>query len=343
MHQLLNTLYVSTPGAYLRLDHDTVKVLIERETKLQVPLIHISGIVCFGNVSVSPALIRRCGEDGRSLMMHDSRGRFAARIVGPTSGNVLLRRAQHQALSDPAWVARIARNCVAGKIQNSRQILQRASRETTSSEHRQKLVQAADQLARTLKRLEGRTRVDHIRGDEGIAARAYFDVFDLMIRVNDNRFTFSGRVRRPPIGRINALLSFLYALLLNDCVAALDSVGLDPQVGYLHALRPGKPSLALDLMEEFRAIVADRLVLNLVNRRQIAADDFDERPGGVMRLQDDARKAVIAAYQKRKQDEVRHYLLDRAIPLGLVPHIQAQLLARHLRGDLQEYPPHVTR
>lgn len=343
MYQLLNTLYVTTPGAYLRLDHDTVKVQVEHETLLQTPLLHLGGIVCIGRVNMSPALIQRCAQDGRAIVFHDSRGRFAARVVGPTGGNVLLRRAQHEALSNPEQTAAIGRNIVAGKLQNSRQLLLRGAREARDEPDRMALREAADRLADVLRRLEDRDDPQQIRGLEGEAARAYFQVFGRLIRADRKQFGFSGRVRRPPIGRVNALLSFLYALLLNDCIAAAEAVGLDPQVGFLHTLRPGKPALALDLMEELRSVLADRLALTLINRRQIAAGDFEERPGGAMHLTDDSRRRVISAYQRRKQEELSHPLLGRQLPLGLVPHIQARLLARHLRGDLEAYPPFLTR
>ncbi len=343
MYQLLNTLYVTTPGAHLRLDHDTVKVQVERETVLQTPLLHLGGIVCMGRVNMTSALLQRCAQDGRAVVFHDGRGRFAARVVGPTGGNVLLRRAQHEALSDARWSAAIGRNIVAGKLQNSRQLLLRSAREAGDETDQQALRAAADRLANVLQRLAPSDDPQQIRGLEGEAARAYFQVFGRMVRADRERFGFSGRVRRPPVGRVNALLSFFYALLLNDCVAAAEAVGLDPQVGFLHTLRPGRPALALDLMEELRSVVADRLALTLINRRQVTAGDFDEQPGGAMRLTDDARKRVIVAYQKRKQDEVSHPLLDRRAPLGLIPHIQARLLARHLRGDLDSYPPYLTR
>lgn len=343
MYQLLNTLYVTTPGAYLRLDHDTIKIEVERETVMQVPLIHLGGIVCVGRVNMSVPLMRRCAEDGRAVIFHDSRGRFAARVVGPTGGNVLLRRAQHEALSDPERVGLISRSIVAGKIQNSRQVLQRAAREASGDDDGDALRGAAAHLADVLRRLEYSNDPQQIRGLEGEAARAYFQVFGRMVRADRGSFSFTGRIRRPPVGRVNSLLSFFYALLLNDCVAAAESVGLDPQVGYLHTLRPGRPALALDLMEELRSVIADRLALTLINRRQIAAGDFDEQPGGAMRLTDDARKAVIVAYQKRKQDELNHPMLDRQMPIGLIPHVQARLLARHLRGDLEHYPPFLAR
>jgi len=343
MHQVLNILYVMTPGAYLRLDHDTVKVEVEREVRLQAPLLHLGGITCFGNVMLSPAIMHRCAEDGRALVLLDGNGRFKARLVGKTSGNVLLRRAQHIASSDPASSAAIARHIVAGKLQNSRQVLLRAGREATRAEDVAALSAAAGRVADALRRLALVRNLDQVRGHEGEAARAYFAAFDQMIRNDREEFRFSGRVRRPPIGRTNALLSFLYALLLNDCVAAAESVGLDPQVGFLHTLRPGRPALALDLMEESRAYIADRLVLTLINRQQLRPNDFDILPGGAARLTDSARRKVVVAWQERKQDEVRHPVLDRKVPLALVPHIQAQLLARHLRGDLDAYPPFLAK
>ena len=343
MLHTLNTLYLTTQGAYVYLDHDTVKVKVEDETQLQVPLLHLGAIVCFGHVTVSAPLMQRCGMDGRAVIFHNYRGRFQARVTGPTGGNVLLRRAQHEALSNSAQTIQIAKACVAGKMQNSRQVLLRAGREAANTEDTAALGAAAQRIAFSLHRLRDCTTLDAVRGNEGDAARAYFQVFGRMVRSDREAFPFSGRVRRPPIGRTNALLSFLYAMLLNDCVSALDSVGLDPQVGYLHALRPGKPALALDLMEELRAFVADRLVLSLINRRQIGGSDFDDLPGGAARLTDKGRREVIVAYQRRKQDEVQHPVLDRKVQLGLVPHLQARLLARYLRGDLGNYPPFLTR
>jgi CRISP-associated protein Cas1 len=343
MHQLLNTLFVMTQGAYLRLDHETLKVEIEGTMQLQVPLHHLGGVVCFGNILVSPALIHRCGEDGRSLVFLGSTGRFRARVEGPVSGNVLLRRAQHLAHTDPAKVALIARNIVAGKVRNTRQIVLRGARETDSSEDVASLELCASSLRRCLASLEISTNLDQIRGLEGDAARTYFGMLDRMVREDREAFRLNGRSRRPPLDRMNALLSFLYALLLSDCVAAAEGVGLDPQIGFLHALRPGRPALALDLMEELRAVLADRLALTLINRRQVAPKHFEPRPGGAVYLSEDGRKEVVTAYQKRKQDEVQHPVLEQKVPFGLVPHIQARLLARHLRGDLEQYLPFLYR
>lgn len=339
MHQLLNTLYVTTEGAYLHLDHETIKVEVERATKFQVPLHHLGGIVCFGNVLVSPFLLHRCAEDGRAVVFLDHHGRFKARVEGPVSGNVLLRQAQHLALTNPAKVAAIARNVVAGKIQNARQVVLRSAREADEPTDVSQLEQCGILLRDALVDLERSTGLEQVRGIEGTAARNYFDVFDRMVRVDREVFRMNGRSRRPPLDRTNALLSFLYTLVLGDCVAALEGVGLDPQVGFLHALRPGRPALALDLIEEFRAVLADRLALTLINRRQLSPGDFEERAGGAVYLNETGRKTVVVAYQKRKQDEIQHPVVEQKMPFGLAPHVQARLLARHLRGDLDQYLP----
>jgi len=339
VHELLNVLYVLIQGAVLHLEHDTVRVEIEHETRLRAPLMRLSGIVVFGQVTVTPFLIQRCAEDGRSLVWLDRNGRFKARVEGPTRGNVLLRRAQHLALSDSERTWRIARQIVAAKIQNSRQSLLRSARDAGKAAERAPLDEAAERLATILRRLRDCSDLDGIRGNEGEAARTYFGVFGSMVRGDKSSFTPDGRTRRPPRDRANAILSFLYALVSAECSAALEGAGLDPQVGYLHSLRPGRPALALDMMEEFRPVLADRLALTLINRRQLAAADFEATPGGAVRLTDDGRRAVITAYQKRKEEEIQHRALKQKLPLGLAPHVQARLLARHLRGDLKDYPP----
>lgn len=343
LRQLLNTLYVQTQGAYVRLDHETLKLEVERELKLQAPLHHIGGMVLFGNVMVSPFLLQRFAEDGRSVVWMSRSGRFVGRLAGPTSGNVLLRRAQYEAHADPVRAAGIARSIVAGKVRNSRTMVQRSAREATLAEDRTALEGTARELAAVLKGVGRAVSVDEVRGLEGQAGRVYFETLAGMVRSDKGEYTFNGRNRRPPRDRMNALLSFVYSLVLSDCVAACEGVGLDPQFGYLHALRPGRPSLALDLQEELRPILADRLVLSLVNRRQVRPKDFEERPGGAVHLDDSGRKTVLVAYQKRKQEEVGHPVLDQQVPLGLVPHVQARLLARHLRGDVDLYPPFTPR
>jgi len=316
---------------------------VKSETPLRMPLLHLGSIVCFGDILISPALIHRCAEDGRTIVLLDRNGHFKARIEGPTSGNVLLRQAQHIANSDQERSLSIARNIAAGKVQNCRQVLLRAGRESDNSKEQKLLEAAITTHANALRRLEQHTFIDAVRGSEGDAARSYFEVFGTMVREDREAFTPNGRTRRPPLDRMNALLSFLYTLLRNDCVGAIEGVGLDPQVGYLHTLRPGRPALALDLMEELRPILADRLVLSMVNRRQIQRNDFVEREGGAIYLTDKARKDVIMAYQNRKQDEVQHKVIGKKIALGLIPHIQARLLARHLRGDLPDYLPFLYR
>ncbi|NJL88478.1 MAG: type I-C CRISPR-associated endonuclease Cas1 [Coleofasciculaceae cyanobacterium SM2_1_6] len=343
MKVLLNTLYIQTQGSYIHLDHETLKVEVEKQLVLQIPLHHLGGIVVFGNVLCSPFLIHRCAEDGRDLVWLSHRGQFQARLFAPTTGNVLLRRSQHTALDNPETTLLIARNFVAGKLQNSRSVLRRSAREANSESDRQALTTAAKIQAEAIKTTETIPDLDKLRGTEGFAAKAYFGAFTSMIRTERDTFAFTERSRRPPRDPINALLSFIYSLLVNECVAACEGVGLDPQIGFLHALRPGRPALALDLMEELRAPLADRFVLTLINRKQIKPDDFIERPGGAIYLTDSARKTVLTAYQKRKQEEITHPITATKTPLGLIPHIQARLLARHLRGDLPSYQPFIQR
>lgn len=340
---LLNTLYVTTEHSYLRLDHETVRIDVEGVNRFSIPLHHLGAVVCFGNVLISPALMARCAEDGRTMVLLGRDGRFKARLEGPVSGNVMLRRAQHEALANPVTTVGIARSIVAGKIRNTRTVVLRAAREAENEEDEQSLRNTAKTLSNAGSRLASAGDLDEIRGMEGESARCYFGSFQCMVRQNREHFKMDGRNRRPPRDPINALISFLYTLLLNDCAGALEGVGLDPQVGYLHCLRPGRPSLALDLIEEFRAVLADRLALTLINRRQVTAGDFVIRPGGAVFLGDDGRKEVLVAYQKRKQEEIVHPLLDRKVPFGLVPHVQARLLARYLRNDVETYVPFIYR
>lgn len=343
MRQLLNTLYITKPRAYLHLDHDTVRVEVERVKLLQAPLLQLGSIVCFGDVMLSPALMHRCAEDGRSIVLLDTNGRFKARIEGPMSGNVLLRRAQHLALSDAPRRLEIARSMVAGKIRNGRTVLLRAARDAREIDDQDILSRAAIQHRDILERVADRDDLDMMRGDEGDAARIYFGAFSCMVREARLTFGIAERSRRPPRDPMNATLSFLYTLIRSDCTAALEGVGLDPQVGFLHTLRPGRPALALDLMEEFRPILADRLALTLVNRKELRAGDFETFDGGAVYLNDSGRRTVILAYQKRKEDEVDHRVLGGKAPIGLLPHLQARLLARHLRNDLPHYVPFLGR
>ncbi|MBS3936419.1 MAG: type I-C CRISPR-associated endonuclease Cas1 [Sulfuritalea sp.] len=346
--QLLNTLYVTTPEAYLHLDNDTLRIEVERETRLRVPLHHLSAVVCFGHVMVSPILMHRLADEGKSLVLLDGNGRFKARLEGPVSGNVLLRQAQHcRLLDDPAsadFCVTAAKSCIAGKLKNCRQVLLRGARESGREGDSAELSATADEFARALARLEHAPDLDAVRGIEGDAAKRYFAVFGLLLRPEARAdFTPNGRTRRPPLDRMNALLSFFYSMLMNDCRSAVESVGLDPQIGLLHAVRPGRAALALDLMEEFRPLLADRLALTLVNRRQIDAADFLERPGGAVTLKDEARKRAVVAYQERKQETLTHPLLETPLALGLAPFVQARLLARAVRGDAEVYLPFTPR
>lgn len=339
--ELLNTLYVQTDGAFLRLDHDALRVEADGVKLLQVPLHHLGGIFVFGNIALSTPLLIRCAEEGRAVVYFDRAGRFRARLDGPTSGNVLLRQAQYEAHRDSARTRDIARAVVAGKIRNLRQVVLRGARDTRREENAEQLGRCAAAQADLLLSLPEQAHTDAIRGIEGQASALYFETFGCLLSVPPAEFAFTTRTRRPPRDRVNAVLSFLYALLSADCTAACEGVGLDPQFGFLHALRPGRPSLALDLMEEFRPLLADRVALTLINRRQIRVADFEAREGAgeSVSLTESGRRTVIAAYQERKQEEVVHPFLKDKAPLGLLPHLQARLLARHLRGDLPAYLP----
>ena len=341
--QLLNTLYVTTTETYLRLDNDTLRVEVERETRLRVPLHHLTAVVCFGHVSMSAPLMHRLAEDGIALVLLDDNGRFKARLEGAVSGNVLLRQAQFKLAGDSAFALDVARAFVAGKIKNTRQVLQRGAREAKSEEDAKSLGRLADDLAASLRALPLAANLDVLRGIEGEAARQYFGGLNLLVRQDlRSAFQMDGRTRRPPRDAMNAILSFLYAMWMNDCRSALEAAGLDPQVGFLHALRPGRAALALDLMEEFRPW-ADRLALTLINRGQLTKDDFAAREGGGHALLPDARKAVVVAYQERKRDEISHPILAQSVPLGLVPLVQARLMARALRDESSPYVPFVSR
>lgn len=331
--QLLNTLYVNTPDSYLRLDNDTLRVMVDEDTRLRVPLHHLQSVVCFGRVGVSVPLMHRLVEASIALVLLNDSGRFLARLEGATAGNVLLRRQQHLQSMDADFCLTLARACVAGKVRNARQVLMRSAREANLPEEADTLARGAKDLAATLRALPGATDLDALRGLEGEAARQYFDRQPLMLKADcRDTFAMQGRSRRPPRDRYNALISFLYAMWMNDCRSAIEAAGLDPQVGFLHAVRPGRAALALDLMEEFRPF-ADRLALTLVNRQQLVASDFDMREGGAVSLTADARKKVVVAYQERKREELTHPLLAQPVALGLIPLVQARLMARAIRGE----------
>ncbi|MGI9302821.1 MAG: type I-C CRISPR-associated endonuclease Cas1c [Gammaproteobacteria bacterium] len=342
MTVLLNTLYATTPESYLRLEGETLSVMIEKEKRLQVPLHHLGAIVCVGEVGMSPALMARCADDGRSIAWLDRAGRFKARVEGPVNGNVLLRQAQYRVADNAEITLELSRSFLAGKLRNSRNVLMRGARENSSDEEKKVLVSNARLIAGHVRKLPLARELDSLRGAEGDSARLYFRAFQYLIgaKVRDS-YSFDNRNRRPPRDRVNAVLSFLYAILLNDCRSALESVGLDPQLGFLHAVRPGRMALALDLMEEFRAILADRLALTLINRGQLQTRDFEEREGGSVLLNDSGRKTVVTAYQERKREQLKHPVLDQHVLVGLLPHLQSRLLASYLRGDVQVYVPYL--
>lgn len=343
MQTLLNTLYITTPHAYLHLDNQTVRIEVERETRLRVPLHHLSSVVCFGNVLVSPALMHRLAGENIGLVLLDDNGRFKARLEGPVSGNILLRRAHHAKAGEQAFCLPVARACIAGKLRNARQVLLRGGREAKNESDESILRRGADDLAASLRALPAAESLDAVRGVEGDAARKYFGCLNTLVRADAREvFSMDGRSRRPPRDRMNAMLSFFYSMLMNDCRGAVESVGLDPQLGFLHAVRPGRAALALDLMEELRPL-ADRLALTLINRGQVGEGDFTLHEGGAVTLSEAARKAVVVAYQERKREELSHPLLENPVALGLVPLIQARLLARTIRGDMDQYLPFVVR
>jgi CRISPR-associated protein Cas1 len=339
MKRHLNTLYVTTQGAYLAREGEAVVVRQKDLILLRVPIHTLGGIVCFGQIGFSPFLVGLCGERGVAVSFLSERGRFLARVEGPVSGNVLLRREQYRRADDPAAAAALARSVIAGKIANSRTVILRALRDRPESSDTARLQAATAQLAQHLAALKEGVPLDNLRGLEGTAARVYFEVFDALITQQKKDFFFRERSRRPPLDNVNALLSFLYTLLRHDVEAALETVGLDPAVGFLHRDRPGRASLALDLMEELRAFLADRLALSLVNLQQIRADGFRADESGGVVMDDETRKTVLVAYQRRKQEEIVHPFLGDKTTVGLLAHLQAALLARHLRGDLDGYPP----
>ena len=337
MRHLLNTLYVTTQGSYLAREGEAVVIKCDGEVRLRVPVHTLGGIICFGQVSCSPFLLGLCAERDVTVSFLTEHGKFLARVQGPVQGNVLLRRAQFRVADEEEGRSAIARAMVMAKVSNCRVVLLRAARERPAGTETAELDQAARRLARILARLESPCPLEELRGVEGEAGQAYFAVFDHLITVNKEEFSFQGRNRRPPLDKVNALLSFLYTLLAHDCASALETVGLDPAVGYLHADRPGRPGLALDLMEEFRPFLADRLVASLINRRQVNATGFSTSESGAVLMDDATRKEVLVAWQKRKQEKLQHPFLGEQIPLGLLPYVQALLMARHLRGDLDGY------
>lgn len=338
MRKLLNTLYIMTPGSYLCREGETALVKNGEETKLRVPIHTLGGIVCFGNVLCSPPLMYLCAEHGVAISFLSDQGRFLARVQGPVSGNVLLRREQYRRADDPRGSTAVARAMVIGKISNGRTVLLRGARENPDPAPAARLSSAAERMGFLLVRIKDESAPEIVRGREGEAANIYFSVFDDLITSQKEAFRFSGRNRRPPLDNVNAILSFLYTLLVHDVRSALEGVGLDPAVGFLHRDRPGRPSLALDIMEELRPLMGDRLALSLINRQQVKPRGMKKTESGAVVMDDETRKEVVVAYQKRKQEEIQHPFINEKIQIGLLPHVQSMLLARHLRGDLDGYP-----
>lgn len=340
MRRQLNTLYATTEGAWLRKDGANIVMEVERQERARLPVHMLESLVCIGRVAVSPQLLGFCSEQGISICYLSPQGRFLARVEGPVSGNVLLRREQYRRSDDASRCAAIVRNLLVGKIHNQRAVLARGWRD-----HGDRLtdVPAFQHALKRLKRIPQRLLLENdinvLRGLEGEAAQSYFGVFNQLVRIESPLLRFAGRNRRPPRDAFNAVLSFLYTLLTHDCRSALETVGLDPAVGYLHRDRPGRPSLALDLAEELRPLLGERLALSLINRKQLGERDFRQFDNGAVLLKDDARKTVLVAYQERKREQLHHAFLNEKVDIGLLPYLQAQLLARHLRGDLDAYPP----
>lgn len=343
MRKILNTLYVTSPEAHLGKDGENVVVRIDGKVKFRMPIHNLESIVTFGYTGASPALMHLCNERGVSLAFLSRYGKFLGRLASPVTGNVLLRKKQYSFSDDEDKTLAISKNFVIGKIANSRAILRRFLRDHTQNYVDEKLNGAIQSLNRQLHDVTSVENLQQLRGFEGEAARTYYSVFNHLIIRRSNDFEFHGRNRRPPKDNVNTLLSFLYTLLRLDCIAALETVGLDPQVGFLHRLRPGRASLALDLMEELRSYIADRLTLTLINNRQVHSKHFISKEGGGIIMTDEGRKTVIDAWQKRKQQMVTHPFLKEKIPVGLISYAQALLFARFVRGDLESYPPYLVR
>lgn len=344
MKRHLNTLFVTTEGAYLKKDGQAVVVRIEKENRLRLPLHNLDGIVCFGHIGFSPALLGACAKSGVSISFMNMWGGFVAAVNGFTPGNVLLRREQYRVADDLDASLKIAVQFITGKIANSRSVLLRAARDSSDSKSAEVLRFGAKQLAFDLDFAVKAKSLDQLRGIEGDSANKYFKCFNDMISPSArSEFSFTVRSRRPPLDRINCMMSFLYSMLTHDARSACEACGLDAAVGFLHRDRPGRPGLSLDLIEEFRSFFVDRLVLSLINRRQVREKDFVVSPGGAVRLTDGARKTVLQSYQKRKQDTITHPFLNEKTTIGLLLHLQSRLLARHLRGDTDTYPPFIWR
>lgn len=339
MRKLLNTLYVSSQGAYLHKEGETIVVEREQQKLLQLPVHTIGGIVCFGNVLCSPFLLGFCAEHGIAISFLTEYGNFLASVRGPVSGNVLLRRAQYRMADDPEITRKIAANIISGKLANTRLVMSRVLRDHGGKIDSSSVKSASASIDRLIEELPHAIDSDNVRGIEGMAAAEYFSVFNHFIVDQKESFSFKDRNRRPPLDPVNALLSFVYTLVSHDVRSAIETVGLDPAVGFLHRDRPGRAGLALDIMEEFRPVIADRLVLSLINRRQVNPQGFKRAENGAVIMDDATRKTVLVEYQNRKQDEIYHPYIEERIQVGLLYFVQANLMARFIRGDTDGYPP----
>lgn len=339
MKKLLNTLYITSPDSYLSLDGENVVILDKEEEKGRIPLHNLEAIVSFGYRGASPALMGGCASRGIDLSFVAPQGRFLARVCGPVRGNVVLRKKQYEISQAPQESLEIARGCILGKIYNSRWVLERAVRDHPMQVDVDRMKQASSFLQNSLDKVGKSDSLDSLRGMEGEAASVYFGVFNEMILQQKKDFVFDGRNRRPPMDNVNALLSFVYTLLANMTASALETVGLDPYVGFLHTDRPGRLSLALDMMEELRPVLADRFVLTLINRRMVSAKDFSRKEDGAVLLSDNARRNLLTEWQNKKKEVITHPYLGEKVEWGMIPYVQAMLLARYLRGDLDAYPP----
>lgn len=339
MKKLLNTLYVTSENSYLSLDGETIVVLDNELEVGRVPLHNLEGIVSFGYRGTSPALMGACAERNISLCYLNPQGKFLARVTGPVKGNVLLRKKQYEVSVDLEKSLEIAKNCIAGKIYNARWVLERATRDHSLQVDVERIKKASLLLKESVGRVQESQSKEQLRGYEGEAASIYFSVFDELILQQKKEFFFHGRNKRPPLDNVNALLSFMYTILTNNIAAALEAAGLDPYVGVLHTERPGRASLALDLVEELRSVMAERFVLTLVNKRIVNGKDFVKKENGAVLMTDDGRRKILTEWQSRKKEMLVHPFLKEKMEWGMVPHIQAMLLSRYLRGDLDTYPP----
>lgn len=335
MRKLLNTLYVTTPEAYLSKDGLNVVISVQQEKVFRIPVINIEGIVTFGYMGASPSVMKLCSDNGISLTFLSPNGRFVSRVQGATKGNVLLRKKQYQLSDDASWSLHVARLMIGGKIQNYRNILRRYIRDYGENEDISRAVQVLEHAKRDVLTVQDKTT---LIGYEGMASNAYFEVLPILILNQKADFPFHGRNRRPPKDAVNAMLSFAYTLIANDVAAALETVGLDPYVGFLHMLRPGRTSLALDMMEELRAYLGDRFVLSLINKRQITTNDFLFQGDSGVVMTDKGKKTFISAWQSRKREVIIHPYLNEKVEVGLLPYVQTMLMARYIRQDIDDYP-----